>query len=179
MSSDLLQPITHKLDSLEIKQTARILHVSIAKQRMRGFQNGRLWREFVVSTGKKPPSCVENSFGTPTGLHRIAEKHGGSSKLGAVLRSRIDSGELYWELPEEEQEKNLVTTRILWLEGLEPGHNQGGDRDTYNRYVYIHGTNHEDRIGEPASGGCVLLRNREMIELFDFAEIGDLVLIEL
>ena len=177
MSSDLLKPTTHKLRALEIKQTARLLLVSISEQRLQLLENGQLVREFVISTSRNPPSCIENSFGTPTGLHRIAEKRCGDAPLGAVLRSRVDTGKRYWELSDEENEQNLVTTRILWLDGLEPGHNQGGKRDSFARYVYIHGTNHEDRIGTPASGGCVLLKNDEMIELFDAVSEGDQVFI--
>lgn len=71
--------------------------------------------------------------------------------------------------------RNLITTRILRLRGLETGYNAGQGCDSYERYVYIHGTNHEDRIGEPFSGGCVELRNAEMLELFDAVREGDLV----
>lgn len=177
MSSDLLKPITHKLRALDIKQTPRVLLVSIKRQTLQLLEHGELAREFKVSTSKNPPSCVENSFGTPTGLHEIGQKLCGDAPLGAVLKGRVDTGKRYWELPEDEQRPNLVTTRILWLEGLEPGHNQGGNRDSHARYIYIHGTNHEDKIGTPASGGCVQLRNQEMIELFDAVAEGDHVLI--
>jgi len=177
MSSDLLQPITHKLRTLEIKQTARVLLVSIEVQTLQLFENGILIRRFPVSTSLNPPSCEENSYGTPTGLHRIAEKLCADSRLGAVLKGRADTGKRYWELAAKEQQPNLITSRILWLEGLEAGHNQGGKRDSHARYIYIHGTNHEDKIGTPASGGCVQLRNQEMIELFDLVEAGDLIFI--
>jgi hypothetical protein len=177
MSSALLQPTTHKLRSLEIKQTARLLLVSIERQTLELHVDGQLRRRFEVSTSKNPPSCIENSFGTPSGLHRIAQKIGQEAELDAVFKGRVDIGKKYWELTDKEQEPNLITTRILWLEGLEPGHNQGGNRDSYRRYIYIHGTNHEDKIGSPASGGCVQLRNSEMIELFDAVEPGDLVYI--
>ncbi len=177
MSSDLLQPTTHKLRSLEIKQTARLLLVSIEKQTLEIYTDGEFTRKFDVSTSRNPPSCLENSFGTPTGLHRIAQKIGQDAPLGAVFKGRVDIGKRYWELSEEEQQPNLVTTRILWLEGLEPGHNQGGDRDSYARYIYIHGTNHEEKISTPASGGCVQLKNAEMAELFDAVQTGDQVFI--
>lgn len=177
MSSDLLQPITHKLRSLEIKQTARLLLVSIEQQTLDLHVDGQFVRKYDVSTSKNPPSCLENSFGTPGGLHRIAEKVGHAASLGAVFKGRVATGKRYWELPEKERVPNLITTRILWLEGLEPGHNRGGNRDSYRRYIYIHGTNHEDKIGTPSSGGCVQLKNSEMIELFDAVETGDQVFI--
>ena len=80
-------------------------------------------------------------------------------------------------LEREPHHDNLITGRILWLRGLEPGVNRGGNVDTYERYVYLHGTNHEDRIGEPLSSGCVLMRNREIVELYEQVRTGDQVLI--
>ncbi|MFH1497146.1 MAG: L,D-transpeptidase, partial [Verrucomicrobiota bacterium] len=77
---------------------------------------------------------------------------------------------------------NLITSRILWLRGLEPGVNAGlnaeGDTvDTYERYIYIHGTNHEDKLGTPQSAGCVLMGNLDIIALYDEVRVGDQVLI--
>ncbi len=123
-------------------------------------------KTYTVSTSKNPPSCVENSLGTPNGLHKIAEKIGANEPIGMIFRGRVPSGKCYWEETPEEQEKNLITTRILRLRGLEPGLNLGAGVDTYDRYVYIHGTNHEDRLGQPASAGCVLLSNADMETLF-------------
>lgn len=146
---------------------------------MRFFEDGRLVKTYVVSTGRKPPSCVKGSMGTPTGLHAIAEKVGGGTPPGIVFKSRISTGFHFSEHHDEEDSGNLITTRILWLRGLEPGVNQGGDVDTHDRYVYIHGTNHEDELGTPQSAGCVLMNNVEIIELFDRVRSGDPVLIEL
>ena len=83
------------------------------------------------------------------------------------------------ELSDEENRENLVTSRILWLRGLEPGVNQGGESDSHDRYIYIHGTNHEDRIGSPQSAGCVLMRNLDLVELFEEVRLGDQVWIGL
>jgi lipoprotein-anchoring transpeptidase ErfK/SrfK len=88
----------------------------------------------------------------------------------------VPTGRHFSEIPESEGgSSNLITSRILWPRGLEPGINLGGNVDTYNRYVYIHGTHHEDRIGEAFSGGCVLMRDTDIIELFDEVRAGDLV----
>ena len=177
MSSQLLQPISHKLEALNIKQTPRALLVSIAEQRLTiAFEDGST-RAYDVSTSAKPPSCRENSFGTPTGLHRIARKIGDGASPGEVFKGRVSIGKLYHELDAEAQRPNLITSRILWLEGLEPGHNQGPGCDSFDRYIYFHGTNHEDKIGQPTSGGCVQLRNLDMIELYDLVQEGDLVYI--
>ncbi len=172
-----MQPFTHTLEVLDIKQTPRFLMVSIAAQSLElSLADGSI-RRFAISTAALPPSCIENSQGTPTGLHRIARKIGDGAPTGTVFRGRVSIGKRFDELSAEERAPNLVTTRILWLEGLEPGHNQGEGRDSFQRYIYIHGTNHEERIGTPSSGGCVLLRNAEMIELYDLVNEGDLVFI--
>jgi len=178
MSSELLQRISHRLRALDIKQTPRTLRISLANQSLALLRQDGPAQSFLVSTGRKPPSCQEGSGGTPHGLHRIARKIGDGARLGEVFKGRRSIGKTYEELPPEKRARNLVTTRILWLAGLEPGLNAGPGRDSYERYIYIHGTNREDKIGQPASGGCIQLRNREMVALYDAVEVGDLVLIE-
>lgn len=148
--------------------------VSIANQGQTLFRSGRPLMSYVVSTGRNTPSCVRDSGGTPDGLFRIAEKHGAGLAPGMVLKGRRPIGRCWWEIPTP---GNLVTSRILWLDGLEPGHNHGGDVDTYSRYIYLHGTNREDRLGHPASAGCVVLANRDIIALHDAVDVGDHVLI--
>ena len=130
-------------------------------------------RFFAISTSKNPPSCEADSYGTPLGLHALADKIGDGEPLGMVFKGRVPTGQHFAEFPEEEQGRNLITTRIIRLRGLEAGKNSGQGCDSYERYVYIHGTNHEDRIGEPFSGGCVELRNTEVVELFDAVSEGD------
>jgi L,D-transpeptidase catalytic domain len=115
-----------------------------------------------------------NSLGTPCGLHEIAERIGGGQPAGMVFKARVPTGMHFSEMTEEKAGSgNLVTSRILWLRGLEPGINVGGEVDTYKRYVYIHGTQREDRIGSPISAGCILMRNTDIIELFDEVRTGD------
>ena len=161
---------------LGIKPTDRVLVVSLAAQTLALYQGGRSVCSYPVSTSRRPPSNVRNSLGTPTGLHAIAERIGGEQPVGMVFRGRVPTGRHYREyLPEELETDDLITSRILWLRGLEPGANQGGDVDTYQRYVYIHGTRHEDRIGTPASAGCVRLRNLDVIDLYERVRVGDWV----
>jgi len=147
------------------------------------FQDCALRKSHVISTSGRPPSNVKDSMGTPRGLHLIAEKHGAGSPPGIVFKARVSTGHHYSEMPPSEQAKNLVTTRILWLRGAEPGINAGRNAagevvDTYERYVYIHGTNHEERLGRPFSGGCIEMNNLEIIALFDEVRVGDLVWLE-
>ena len=106
---------------------------------------------------------------TPIGQFRIAEKIGGDSPTGTIFRSRVplDPDQ---PLPHTE---DLVMSRILWLDGSDE-HNA----NTRDRYIYIHGTRHEDKIGTPASCGCVRMRNADVIELFDLVDEGTPVVIE-
>ncbi len=137
-----------------------------------------LIRSHVISTSLRPPSNVKDSLGTPRGLHLIAEKIGAGSPPGTVFKSRINLGRHYRELEPEQNAKNLITSRILWLRGLEPGVNAGGDVDSFDRYIYIHGTNHEERLGQPFSGGCIEMNNVEIVALFEEIRPGDQVWID-
>lgn len=146
---------------------------------MQFYRAGELVRAFVVSTSLRPPANLKGSLGTPLGLHAIAEKIGQDQPPGMVFKSRVPSSRNFGELSDEENRENLITARILWLRGLEPGVNQGGEVDSHDRYIYIHGTNHEDRIGSPQSAGCVLMRNLDLVELFEEVRLGDQVWIGL
>ncbi len=162
---------------LGIKPATRVLLVRISSQTAQLYRDGELAQAWTVSTSARPPSNEKDSLGTPSGLHEIAERIGAGCPPGIVFKSRINTGHHFRELSVEENERNLVTSRILWLRGLEPGVNAGGTVDSYERYIYVHGTNHEERLGTPASGGCVLLANIEMVELHDLMRVGDWVLI--
>jgi len=172
-----MEQVTKTCTRLGIKPAARILAVRLGVQTLQFFSHGKLIRSHAVSTSRRPPSNVKDSLGTPRGLHEIAERIGDGQPPGMVFKSRVPTGRHYSEFPDAGTHDNLITTRILWLRGLEPGVNLGGDVDTYARYVYIHGTNHEDRLGERMSAGCVLMRNIELIELYDQVRPGDQVLI--
>lgn len=135
--------------------------------------------EYIISTSLKRPSCIKDSYGTPTGWHEVCEKYGQDAEIGTVFVGRKPIGKKYWEkLPEELNKKNLITTRILRLSGLEDGKNKGICLasglccDSYERYVYIHGTNFEDQIGQPLSHGCILMKNHDIVELFEKVSIG-------
>lgn len=160
---------------LGIKPAARIIVVRLGASTLQLFKAGKLVKSYAVSTSKRPPSNVKDSLGTPRGLHEIAERIGDGQPPGVVFKSRVPTGKHFTEFPDSGTNTNFITTRILWLRGLEPGLNQGGTVDTHARYVYIHGTNHEHRIGERMSAGCVLMRNTEIIELYEQVRSGDQV----
>jgi hypothetical protein len=170
------EPFNKTLSALGIKHADRVLFIRIGTATLQFHRKGSLVKSYVISTSKRPSSNVANSLGTPTGLHEIAERIGAGQPTGMVFKSRVPTGRHFSEVPAaESQSHNLITSRILWLRGLEPGVNAGGDVDTYGRYIYIHGTQREDRIGEPLSSGCVLMRNADIIELYDEVRAGDLV----
>ena len=155
------------------------LYVKISEQKLYHFFKNKLLTTYPVGTGRNPPSCLKDSLGTPTGLHEICEKIGDGEPLGMVFKGRKPVGYSYLKCSRQEQEKCLITSRILRLQGLERGVNRGGDVDTFARMVYIHGTNHEERLPGRASQGCVVLSNPDIIELFDSVDVGTRVYIAL
>ncbi len=173
-----MKQVTETCARLGIKPGERLLLVRISTATLQFYRRGVLAKSYVISTSRRPPSNVKNSLGTPRGLHEIAERVGAGQPPGMVFKSRVPTGRHFNEVADLDPDKaadNLITSRILWLRGLEPGVNRGGDVDTYERYVYIHGTSLEDRIGEPLSAGCVLMRNLDIVELYDEVRAGDLI----
>ena len=132
-----------------------------------------LIRQYPVSTAANGAGEQNGSYCTPRGRHRIAEKIGAGAPRCAAFKSRELTGEIWTpELDAENPGRDWILTRILWLEGLEPGKNQGGTVDTHERYIYIHGTHEEHRIGTPASHGCIRMKNADVAELFDLVKVG-------
>ena len=127
-------------------------------------------RTFRCSTSRFGISQIAGSNGTPLGLHRVVEKIGGGWPAGTVFKGRQPIGYTWQGMPDAK-----ITTRILWLEGLEPGFNRGGNVDSHARYIYIHGTGDQTTIGRPASHGCIHLADNDLIPLFDKLPGGTLV----
>jgi len=165
------------VNALGLNESSTVMVASIKWQIIAVFNNGKSDKVYKMSSSKKPPSCVENSLGTPWGLHKVCEKIGTNEPLGMVFEGRKPIGLRYWECSSEKQKKNLITSRILRLDGLENGVNKGGGVDTYNRYVYIHGTNHEENLGTPASSGCLQVSNMEALEISENVAEGTHLLI--
>ena len=140
------------------------LVVSIERQKLFLCRYDTVAGCYDCSTSRFGNGNRENSLRTPLGIHRIKEKYGAGAPAGRVFRDREDTGE-DWD--HRQSGDNLILTRILRLEGLEPGVNKGEGIDSYERYIYIHGTGREDLIGRPLSHGCVCMRNRDVIELFE------------
>jgi hypothetical protein len=133
---------------------------------------GRYWflKKMRCSTSRFGIGQAEGSYCTPLGLHRVVEKIGGGWPAGTVFKGRQPVGYTWQGMPDAK-----ITTRILWLEGLEPGVNRGGNVDSHARYIYLHGTGDQTSIGRPASCGCVHLADADLIPLFDRLPSGTLV----
>lgn len=132
-------------------------------------------RSYAVSTAANGIGNRVDSYQTPFGIHRIRRKVGGGQPRCMVFEAREPTGRIARNL--DNRDKEEITSRILWLDGLEPGINRDGDQDTFSRYIYIHGTTDECRIGQAVSAGCIRMTNDDVIELFDEVLVDDLVLI--
>jgi lipoprotein-anchoring transpeptidase ErfK/SrfK len=152
--------------------------VSVSHQELRLYQRDRLVETYPVSTSKYGAGNKDGSYMTPLGVHRIREKIGGDALLGTIFKARKDTHQVAQVVTDAVKTPNdYITTRILWLDGLETGVNQGDGIDSYARYIYIHGTHEEGLIGQPVSFGCIRMINRDVIELYDQMREGDLVVI--
>ncbi|WP_024328351.1 L,D-transpeptidase [Thioalkalivibrio sp. ALR17-21] len=151
-----------------------VVVVRVDQQRLYVWEDGRVTDIFEVSTAENGVGNEDGSLKTPPGLHRIAERFGEGTPKGTIFRARGNTGQTAEILtgPDERSPRDNITSRILWLEGLEDGVNRGEGIDSLQRYIYIHGTDEEGRIGQPASHGCVRMRNDEVIELFPRLPVG-------
>ncbi len=144
------------------------LHVSIAEQRMYAFAQQQLVRCYTISTALNGPGELNGSGCTPRGMHYIRAKIGADLPLGAVLRGRRWTGEVWSpSLQEAFPDRDWILSRILWLSGSELARNRMGDCDTFRRYIYMHGTADEHLLGQAYSHGCIRMHNTDIIELYD------------
>lgn len=155
-----------------------LIFVSIKHQKLYYLKGGEIVKKYNVSTSRYGVGSQRGSKKTPIGLHKIQNKIGIGCPENSVLSMGYCSGKIANVIEEPiSGNDDYVTTRILWLNGLEKGINKGGDLDTYNRNIYIHGTPEEGLIGQPASHGCVRMKNMEVINLFNRVQVNCLVLI--
>jgi L,D-transpeptidase catalytic domain len=149
--------------------------VSLQDQRLRVVHGRSVVRCYLCSTARSGSGNVRDSFCTPLGWHEIGEAIGKGLPKGAILQGRQWTGEV-WRA-DQTCEEDYVLSRVLRLRGLQEGSNCGGEVDTWSRFIYIHGTNEEALLGQPASHGCIRMANDDVIELFELVEVGCRVLI--
>ena len=147
--------------------------VDISQQRLYLFKDDNLVVSFPVSTSKYGEGQIENSFKTPLGLHEIKQKIGNNAPINTIFTARENTNKTAEiQIKPSDTVDDFVTSRILWLDGLENGVNRGAGVDSYRRYIYIHGTHEEGLIGQKASQGCIRMFNNDVIELFDMVTEG-------
>jgi len=131
---------------------------------------------YPISTAANGVGNTENSLQTPLGKHRIFAKIGDGFPPFTYFESREPKG--IFKQKNRVDKPDWILSRILWLQGVQAGINKYGRVDTKKRYIYIHGTNEEDRIGLPVSHGCIRMKNADVMQLFEHVCCGELVLIK-
>ncbi|MGE0174195.1 MAG: L,D-transpeptidase family protein [Oligoflexales bacterium] len=151
------------------------LVVYVDRQTAELMVNDVVLKTFKISTAKNGIGCQIGSYCTPDGALKVAEKIGDGHPVGAVFKFRRATGEV-WSLDPDNplcrSVDDLILTRILWLEGAEPK-----NANTRERLVYIHGTNHEDKLGTPVSVGCIRMSNADVLTVYDMLDIGSEVIV--
>ena len=161
-------------ERLKVTPAHFVLVIQVSTQTLALYEDGAYARQFPCSTSRHGIGQEMNSNRTPLGLHRIAEKIGAGVPAGTVFKARQIAG----HTSDRGLANAAITTRIMWLDGLDPGFNRGGTVDSHARYIYIHGTGDQTGIGRPASSGCTQLADADLIELFDLLPSGTMVWVE-
>lgn len=150
------------------KSSDHSIHISIPRQELSLKSGRKTLARYPVSTSRFGIGVKKGSFKTPTGRFRVAEKIGEGMPVETVFKSRQPVEPTRKMLAEDD----LIMGRILWLDGLD-----ADNANSHERYIYIHGTNHEDAIGTAASEGCIRMRGSDLVELFDRVSTGTPVII--
>lgn len=166
------------------KNFLKIVFVSISEQKLILVEENNIVKTYPVSTAEAGIGNQSGSFQTPLGIHSIAKKIGDNAPIGSIFKARENTyviAEIIDD-PLTRSAQDNITSRILWLEGLEDGFNKGNDQhginvDSFSRYIYIHGTDEEGLIGNAASHGCIRMKNHDVIELYQILEKDNLVII--
>lgn len=156
--------------------SGKLLFVDVNTQEMYVMNNGSVIQTFTVSSSKYGEGEVPNSMKTPLGLHFVAKKLGDDADMNTIFKSRVNTKRKAIPNDEKFKDKDLITTRIMWLEGGEE-RNSLGAKSSMRRYIYIHGTPDEELLGRPASHGCIRMRNIDVYALYEFVDEGTPVVI--
>ena len=165
--------VLKKIESIEssYEYLDTLLYVDIPSQQMFFIKKGEIVDIYSISSSYYGTGNKVNSLMTPLGKHEIYKKLGENLPENAILKGRVWNGAIADIIKEPiDTDFDHVTSRILWLDGLEEGKNKGPGIDSRERYIYIHGTAEEGLIGKPASDGCIRMYNKDVIELFDLVD---------
>lgn len=156
----------------------QLLVVDTDKQCLQCYEGDTLLHTFPVSTGKNGLGELNGSECTPRGWHSIHSIIGLENEPNSVFVARLWTGEIYTpDLAAQHPGRDWILTRILQLDGLEPGRNKGGDVDSLMRTIYLHGTPDSTQLGKPGSRGCIRMRNMDIIALANWVRVGTKVFI--
>lgn len=174
------EKVKEHINTLGVQPTSQIIVVDTKKQTLALLQNDQIKKTYKISTSKKGNGQKVHTFQTPQGLHRINEKIGSGVPKYGIFNHRQYVGTAWRKQPRNKHRKDYISTRILRLEGLQPGFNKGRDAwgrivDTEQRAVYIHGTTMEWKLGSPSTKGCVHMSADDVITLFNEVPTGTLV----
>ena len=170
--------ISNAISANDLLKNIEII-VDISDQRLYLIENSRTIESYPISSSKYGEGSIENSFKTPLGNHIIKEKIGNGVPLNTIFVARVNTNvkaDIIRSL--DDSEDDYVTSRILWLDGLEQGINKGEGVDSFNRFIYIHGTHEEGLIGQKASHGCIRMFNNDVVRLYDVVKKGTKVYIK-
>jgi len=177
--ADIKESVEKLKANFNLQQNEFAIIIDPSKQKLYLIKGEEILKSYSVSTGKAGIGSEYGSRKTPIGTHRIKEKFGDGAKPGTIFKARGNTGQVAdIHTDKIDIKEDYVTTRIMWLNGQENKINKGGNVDSHNRYIYIHGTPEEGLIGEPASHGCIRMKNNDVIELFDFVPLGTLIEIQ-
>ena len=169
---------TNANDHIEKPELKMKILVDISEQRLYLKNGEQILVSYPISTSKYGEGSKENSFKTPLGNHIIKEKIGENAPINTIFISRINTKNVaVIENKPKNTANDYVTSRIMWLEGEENGINKGPGIDSYERFIYIHGTHEEGLIGVKASHGCIRMFNVDVIDLYDRIYNGTKVII--
>jgi len=154
-----------------------LIIISINDQRLYLLTNNEIIKSYIISTATAGTGSRSGSNKTPLGVHRVSQKFGKNAEIGTIFKARVNTHRVAQILTKAGEKSNAdnVTSRILWLSGMEQGFNKGGNVDSHSRYIYIHGTDEEGRLGQPASHGCIRMKNQSVIDLFEQVPLGTIV----
>jgi lipoprotein-anchoring transpeptidase ErfK/SrfK len=157
----------------------QFIYIGVSNQRLQCFENDVLIKTYIISTAKNGLGEKKGSECTPRGWHTVHNKIGMSAEINSVFVGRVWTGEIYSsKLGAEFPNRDWILTRIIQLDGLEPGRNKGGEVDTLERFIYIHGVPDTIKLGTPDSHGCIRMSNQDVIEFADWVLVGSKVCIE-
>ena len=157
----ILLATTHISSALS---TATEIIISIPDQQLGVIDHGKLISKYGISTSKFGLGNGSGTYRTPLGTLFVSAKFGDHLPAGAVIENRVPTGEI---VNANAPGRDAIVSRVIWLRGMELQ-----NRSARDRCIYIHGTPEERRIGTPASFGCIRMRSRDVIALYDLAHIG-------